>query len=195
LATDNFRVVFGINDAHSLVIATYERGQLFALQENTTGAYEKLTKSIELKGDLHKVLVELISESESKVVAKTEFVLEVKQGPEYGIVLVRPIPWKHRKITTIAQAGRALIHRFKAGELGESQAEQEFADWKLSTLTFLKMHISDSLASRFNPPPHVPPPGSHPAFRPLASLLEPPDLEGKIRAKVETLERFANEIT
>jgi len=86
--SDRFQVTFGINDTNTLVVATFEDGYLFAIQENASrGFSDDRTKHLPLLGDLHKVHIELISESESKVLCSTDLILEITRDPELNIEL------------------------------------------------------------------------------------------------------------
>jgi hypothetical protein len=88
-ATDRFHVTFGINDTQTLVVATFEDWQLFAIQENpSSGFSDDRTKKLPLLGDVHQIHIELISESESKVLCSAELILKITRKPELNIKLL-----------------------------------------------------------------------------------------------------------
>lgn len=90
--TDRFHVTFGINDTHTLVVATFEDWKLFAIQQNpSSGLSDDRTKKIPLLGDVHQIHIELISESESRVLCSAEFILKITRKPELNIKLL-PVP-------------------------------------------------------------------------------------------------------
>ena len=182
LSHDGFRVVFGVNDAHTLVIATHENGQFFAIEENvSTGSQDKMRK-VPLKGNLHGVYVEFLSESESKVIATSEFMLEAK-----GLITIeKPNTWKRRRISEFVEEGR-VIAKLRDDD---PDREAEFLDWKQTVFKFIHSHLGQADAARFLPPeaqvsPHV---------TKAMKLLEPPTFAGKVLAKTESLERIRDDI-
>lgn len=76
----------------------------------------------------------------------------------------------------------------------EENLEKEFQDWKTRVDTFLKQHLGPDHRERFLPEPYVPP-ATKPAWvRRLHEGLEPSAFEDRVKAKVELLQRFIDEL-
>jgi hypothetical protein len=191
LSDEKFRVVFGINDPHTLVIAAFEQGNLYAIKEDPHGSLEQKVKYIELDGDLFGANVELISESESKIISTNRFMLEVVRGKRFAVTLTEIFAWKRDKLAGLALEAHDIAH--KATSDNNEELESEFENWKLKVSKFLARHLGADYKKRFLP--LQPAPEFDPAWRRYVSRgLEPPTLEGKILAKTTMLKLFIDEL-
>lgn len=192
LSDDKFRVVFGINDPHALVVAAYD-GRLYSVQEDTHPIAEKKVKDILLSGDLFSVCVNLVFEEDSKIISTRHFMLEVTRQGVFKVVLTETFEWKREKLASFGLEAHNMIKRQKQGE-PEEDLEKEFQDWQIMVDNFLKQHLDAAYRDTFSPKPYVPPTTQPAWIRHLHAGMQPVAFGDRVRAKIDILQRFIDSL-
>lgn len=190
------KVGFGINDTHRLIIATLEGNlegrNVYALD----GSYSVTDPRRHLLSEpLVKVNVTLVAESQSKVINRFEFMVEVTRDSEFlaDMKVLELTRWKHGQLLDLLVRGTNFLNQYNERKnlasygglaaLGEEEAletiEREANVWATVASKFLATHFSEQHQFRFIAAVS----GTHKDFKDL-----PQGLTGGVQVLYETIE-------
>jgi hypothetical protein len=153
LDEEESRVYFGRNDTYRLIIITLEgtekEPRIYSIHKQSTGTRrggDRMGRS-ELKGSgVFGITVSLVDESKSKVLKKSEFVLEIKREPEFDISFADKITWQRERLNNFYEQGTAYAERLVYQKEGEAALRPAINKWMMDCKAFARQHINENEA-------------------------------------------------
>jgi hypothetical protein len=175
LSEKDNKVNFGVTTKRSLIIATIGgANELYIIEREFDGVHpEGVTRRVkQLEGDLFKVQVRLITESDGEIINKREMFLTITREPDFTIELTWASVWKLRhlyrfqaegydllmKLYGISEQahekGKAIEDFFNAEVLAEKKKQEEaiaeqVKDWEAKAAVFIGLHLGEKQKEDF----------------------------------------------